>query len=174
MKGTDHNHIIHARKFANKDGEIRLKWMVKDFPQLCEVLYNDEGEVKVLIQGRYDHNKQCLLETEVKANLTLECQTSFEPIDYVVDSKVTYCTVIKEEQVEDVSEDYEAILIEDGLIDMKKVIEDELILSVPIAANKPTGELTQKMSFGELDEEAIAKEEEASNPFSVLTGLKKD
>ncbi len=115
-----------------------------------------------------------MLDTEVNANLTLECQTSFEPIDYIVDSKVTYCTVIKEEQIGNVSEDYEAILIDDGLIDMKKVIEDELILSVPIAANKPAGELTQKMSFGELDEEAIAIEEEANNPFSVLTGLKKD
>ena len=103
-----------------------------------------------------------MLETEVKANLTLECQTSFEPIDYAVDSKITYCTVVKEDQIEGVSEDYEAILIEDGLIDMKKVIEDELILSVPIAANKPTGELTQKMSYGELDEEAIAQEEAAS------------
>lgn len=174
MTGTDQNHIIHARKFANKNGEIRFNWTVKDFPQLCDALYNDKGEIKVLVHGRYDHNKQCLLETQIKANLTLECQTSFEPIDYPVDSKVIYCTVIKESQIEEVNEDYEPILIEDGLIDMKKVIEDELILSVPIAANKPAEELTQKMSYGELDEEAIAKEEEAANPFSVLTGLKKD
>lgn len=174
MKESEHNHIIHARKFANKDGEIRFNWMVKDFPQLCDALYNDEGEINVLIHGKYDHNKQCLLETEIKANMTLECQTSFEPIEHLVDSKVIFCTVIKESQIEDVDDDYEPILIEDGLIDMKKVVQDELILSVPIAANKPAEELNQKMSFGELDEAAIAKEEEASNPFSVLMGLNKD
>lgn len=172
MKGSQENNIIHARKFANKNGEIRFNWLVKDFPNLCDALYSNDGEVKVLIHGRTDHNKQCLLDTEIKADLTIECQTSFEPIYHLIDTQITYCTVIKESQIEAIDEEYEAILIEDGLVDIKKVIEDELILSIPIAANKPAEELVQKMSFGELDEVAIAKEEAASNPFSVLNDLK--
>lgn len=173
MTGTTHNHIIHARKFANKEGEIRFNWPVKDFSQLCDALYNDDGIVSVRVEGRYDHNKQCLLEAEIKANLTLECQTSFEAVDFAVESKVIFCTVIKESQMAEVDEEYEPILIEDGLFDIKRVIEDELILAIPIAVNKPDNELNQKMSFGELDEAEIAKEAEAANPFAALTSLKK-
>lgn len=165
--------IIQPSKLANKGGEIRFNWQVKEFARLGGILYSDTGNIKVHIRGACDHRRRCLLETEIKADLTLECQTSFEPIDYVVDCKVTYCTVVSESQFAEVEEEYEPVLIEDGQLDIKRVIEDELILSVPIVANKSADELTQKMSFGELDEKAITESDKANNPFSVLSNLKK-
>jgi uncharacterized protein len=173
MKTSQTNHVIQPRKFANKAGEIRFNWLVKDFSELTKLLINESGEVKVLVNGYYDHNKNCLVKAEITATVNLECQTSFEPIEYKIDNTVTYCTVIDEKQIAEVNEQYEAILLEDGLLDLKKLIQDELILSLPIAANKPSEELDQVMSFGELDEEAIAKEKALDNPFTVLKGLKK-
>lgn len=173
MRNSKQNHIIQPRKFANKNGEIRFNWPIKEFPRLCESLYADAGEVKVLLRGEYDHQKRCILTAEIEAKMVLECQTSFSGIDYIVNNSVKYCTVTDEEQFAEVEEIYEPVMIEDGMLDIKQVIEDELILSIPIAANKSADELDQKMSFGELDEAAIAEEEKASNPFLVLTDLKK-
>ncbi len=173
MRGTQQNNtIIQPRKFANKNGEIRFSWPIKEFTQLCEMLFSDIGEVNVRLRGSFDHQQRCLIEADIVATMQLECQTSFEAIEFEVKNQVTYCTVTDESQFAEVEENYEAVLIDEGMLDIKKVIEDELILSVPIASNKSKDQLEQKMSFGELDEVAIAEEEKASNPFSVLTNLK--
>ena len=173
MQESQQNSSIQPRKLANKEGEVRFKWSVKDFERLSGMLYSDAGDIEVTISAHYDHRKRCLLVAKIVANLTLECQTSFEAIDYQVNKETTYCTVVTESQFAEVEEEYEPVLVDDGYLDVKQVIEDELILSVPIVANKSLDELEQEMSFGELDEAQIAKDEKASNPFSVLENFKK-
>lgn len=172
MRGSQKKNVIQPGKLANKEGETRFNWAVSDFSRLSEILHSNDGDVQVRLCGFYDQQKRCLLEAEIKADVTIACQTTFEPIVYNIDSKVTYCAVSTEAQFAEVEQEYEPVLVEDGLLDMKQVIEDELILSVPIAANKPANKIAQKMSFGELDEAAIADEKKAKNPFSVLSGLK--
>lgn len=172
MQETQQNSSIQPRKLANKEGEVKFHWAVSQLERLSDMLYSDAGAVDVSIEAYFDHRKRCLLNTKIKANLTLECQTSFEPIDYQVDSETIYCTVVEESQFANVEEEFEAVIVEDGFLDVKQMIEDELILSVPLVANKSADDLEQEMSFGVLDEVQIAKDEEANNPFSVLKHLK--
>lgn len=167
MTDTEQKSLIQPRKLANKNGELRYNWMVAEFSRLEGLLYSDLGEIKVHLIGRYDDRHRCLVEVKISANVQLECQTSFKPIDYQVDTNIVYCTVISEEQIADLDEEYEALLIEDGQVDIKQVIEDELILSLPIVANRASEELGIKMSFGDLPQE----DETKKNPFLVLEGL---
>lgn len=167
MTDSEQKTFIQPRKLANKNGELRYCWKVADFSRLDGLLYSNQGDIKVHLVGKHDDRHRCLVEATITANVQLECQTSFEPIAYQVDSKIVYCTVVSEEQIADLDEEYEALLIEDGQVDIKQVIEDELILSLPIIANKASKELGIKMSYGDLPEEVETKK----NPFLVLEGL---
>ena len=160
--------LIQPRKLANKNGELMYKWLVKDFSRLDGLLYSNLGEISVHLIGRHDNRRRCLVETRITANIQLECQTSFEPIDYQVDTKILYCMVVSEDQIADLDEEYEALLVEDGMVDIRQVIEDELILSLPIISNKASKDLGIEMSYGEIPEEIETKK----NPFLVLDGLK--
>lgn len=171
MQESQQNNFIQPKKLAQKSGEIRFNWPVCSFKRLSSALYSTTGDVCVHIQARVDFDQRCLLTTQIEAVLQLECQTSFEAIDFQVNKEVVYCTVIKESQFAEVEEAFDPVLLEDGYLNIKQVIEDELILSIPVAANKPIEEITQAMSFGELGEEAIIVEKK--NPFSVLENLKK-
>ena len=173
MQESSHNYTIQPYKLANKEGELKFGWKVKDFNRLAEVLYNDSGSVEVKIEGYFDLQKRCLLKCEIKADLVLECQTTFEAIDYNLDKQVVYCCVSSESQLAEIDEEFEAVLTDEGYLNIAQLIEDELILSVPIVANKPQEEINQTLSFGELDEKAIAEEKEKANPFAVLKDLKK-
>lgn len=173
MRESQQNSSIQPNKLANKNGEIKFSWKISEFKRLCEMLLDDSGDVKVRITAHFDHQKRCLLEAEIQADLTLECQTSFEAIHFELAHNTTYCTVANESQFAEVEQDFEPVMVEDGLLDIKRVVEDELILSLPIVANKSIDELQQKMSYGELDEAAIEAEKAAKNPFSVLENLKK-
>jgi uncharacterized protein len=167
MMDTEQKTFIQPRKLANKNGELRYNWKVEEFSRLDGLLYSNQGEINVHLVGRHDERRRCLVEANITANVQLECQTSFEPIDYQVNTKIVYCTVTSEEQIVDLDEEYEALLIEDGQVDIKQVIEDELILSLPIIANRASEELGVKMSYGDLPQEVEIKK----NPFLVLEGL---
>ncbi len=159
--------FIQPRKLANKEGELKYKWQVKDFTRIDGLLYSNEGTIEAHLSGRLDDRKRCLVQAHVIADVILECQTSFEPISHRIDTTVTYCMVVTEDQIDDLDEDYEPLLVEDGQVDIKEVIEDELILSLPLIANKASEELGIKLSYGELPKEAESKK----NPFQVLENV---
>jgi len=173
MRESQLNSSIQPIKLAKKEGEVRFSWKVEDFERLVELLYSNEGSIGVEIQGRFDDHRRCLLEAKITADVTLECQTTFTPIKHQIEKEITYCAVVAESQFAEAEEEFEPVLMEEGYLDIKQVIEDELILSIPIVANKPLEELDKQMSFGELDEEAIKRDKEANNPFAVLKDLKK-
>lgn len=159
--------FIQPRKLANKNGELRYRWPIEDLSRLQGLLYSNQGEISVHLVGEHDDRRRCLVKAHITANLQLECQTSFEPIDYSVDTNTVYCSVVDEEQITSMDDEYEALLLDDGQVNIKQVIEDELILALPIAINKATEELNIKMSYGELPEQAA----ERKNPFTLLKGL---
>ncbi len=160
--------LIQPRKLANKGGQLSYHWKISDFERLDGLLYSDQGSISAELTGRTDDRHRNLVETTIKANVQLQCQTTFEPIHYAIDTKVVYCSVISEEQIANLDDEYEPLLVEDGAVDIKRVIEDELILSLPIIANKSSEEIGLNMTFGELPN----VEEEKKNPFTVLEGLK--
>jgi len=159
--------FIQPRKLANKNGELRYQWHVEDFSRLDGLLYSNDGRINVHLKGRFDDRNRCLVEAHISADVQLECQTSFEAIGYEIDTKVLYCTLVSEEQIADLDEEYEALLIDDGQVDIKEVIEDELILSIPVIANKAISDLGINMTYGEIAEEKETKK----NPFLVLQDL---
>jgi len=165
---TENAVLIQPRKLANKGGELRYCWQVEDLTRLQGLLYSSQGEIKVHLVGEHDNRKRCLVKAYITATVQLECQTSFEPIDYKIDTNIVYCSVIKEEQINSLEDEYEALLLDDGQVDIKQVIEDELILALPIAINKASNEVDIQMSYGELPREETSSKK---NPFKVLEGL---
>lgn len=164
----DHDSVfIQPKKLANKNGELRYTWLVKDFKRLNGLLFSKLGDIKVHLVGQYDDRNRCLVVAHIRANIQLECQSSFEAIDYKIDSRINYCTVTKEQQIDDLDDEYEALLVEEGIVDIREVIEDELILALPLAISKSNEELELKMSFGEMPKDI----EEKKNPFTVLEGM---
>jgi len=159
--------FIQPRKLANKNGELRYNWKVENFKRLDGLLFSNNGDINIHLRGKYDDRQRCLIDAHITANVQLECQTSFEAIDYQIDKAITYCTVISEDQIDDLEDEYEALLLDEGHVDIQQVIEDELILALPIIANKASDEVRVEMSYGELPPE----DENKKNPFTVLKGL---
>ncbi|MFR0657001.1 hypothetical protein SB719_20880, partial [Pantoea sp. SIMBA_079] len=65
--------------------------------------------------------------------------------------------------------EYEALLVpEDGMLAPAAMVEDELILAVPVIPVAPGSELVER------DWPVTAEEETCVNPFSGLAALKKE
>jgi uncharacterized protein len=126
---------------------------------------NVEGEADFDLEFGRDELGVAYLAVRVDADLPLTCQRTLEvyrqPVH--VDQRLGLINVESEEAA--LPPGYEPLLIADGGLNPADVIEDELILALPVVPLKPGAPL-------EWHDEGDAEESEP-NPFADLAKLKK-
>jgi len=104
--------------------------------------------------------------------LIVECQRCSGEFEYHCKAEFSYTPLLRNTIEDELPESYELIqLDENGEFDLNELIEDELILSLPIVAMHPLEECPMagaQMTWGEID-----PADERPNPFAVLTSLKR-
>lgn len=130
-------------------------------------LANTEGEARYTIEFGKDGLGVAYLELRVEAGLPLVCQRTLDTFVYRLAIDQRLGLIAREEEEASLPEGYEPLLVVDGQLDLADVIEDELILALPVVPLKPGAPLD--WSDGADD----AVEEQRPNPFAVLGALKK-
>ena len=155
--------MVSARRVL--EGELPLAAM----PRLSSLLNDAEGSARYRIEFGRDALDVPFAKLWVEAGLPLVCQRSLqgfvEPV--VIEQDLG---LIRDEAGEAaLPPGYEALLVpEDGRIIPAELVEDELILAVPVIPVAPDTEAVERdWPVGE--EEAVA-----TNPFAALSALKSD
>ena len=140
-------------------------------PRLCEVLADDAGLAQYQLDFGRDEFGTAYVEVRVQASLWLVCQRTLEPfaMPIAVDSRLG---LIRSEQEEAaLPGGVEPLLVaEDDKLSPVDVIEDELLLALPLVPVNPDGALPEEVIRPPA--EAIPAEERPDNPFAVLRELK--
>ena len=130
-------------------------------------LANTEGEARYSIEFGKDGLGVAYLELRIEAGLPLVCQRTLDTFVYRVAVDQRLGLIAREEEEASLPEGYEPLLVVDGQLDLADVIEDELILALPVVPLKPGAPL----EWSDAADEAV--EEQRPNPFAVLGALKK-
>ena len=141
-------------------------------PRLCGMLAADAGEVAYELEFGRDDLGMAYLDVRARAPLTMTCQRSLEPfvLDVVVDSRLGLIRSEREES--GLSPDAEPLLVDDdGKLVLADVIEDELLLVLPLVPVNPDSTLPEDVTDPPPGDDA--GEGFAENPFAVLRELKK-
>lgn len=161
-----------ALKRMTYDGVI-VKGELSRLLDVAELL-NDH--VNVSIECGIDSQDLVVIQGTASASLELTCQRCGHGLKQDVSSEFIYTPIrdAAEESEEPIPEAYEEIeLNEVGEINLVHLVEDELMLALPIVAMHEPEDCSRNekdMTFGELAPEAT--EQEKSNPFDVLKKLK--
>ncbi|EKE72214.1 23S rRNA accumulation protein YceD [Gallaecimonas xiamenensis] len=145
---------------------------VTELTRLMELSEARQGEVDVQLHCGVD--AQGLVFTSGKAAVELElvCQRCNGPLSFLAEVDFAYTPVFAKTVIEELPEAYEPVdLDENGEIDVRKLIEDELILALPLVAMHAQDQCavsSSEMSFGKIE-----PADERPNPFAVLEQLKK-
>ncbi|MDX1353792.1 MAG: YceD family protein [Thiomicrorhabdus sp.] len=159
---------INPFKLAENRAQTERVIPVAQLQRLVESLASDVGSITAKVTGSVDEDRRKILDCQITGSVQLVCQTTFDPIDYAIDRTVRFCPVMSEEAMASVPEEYEPFLFDSEELDLITLVEDELILSLPIALSSP--EAPKHQSFGPVIEDT----EKKPNPFAVLEGLKKN
>lgn len=166
----------------NADSFTRLKQTAEgslapgSMERLDEYLYSDEGELNYRIQGSSvlgsDGRELRKLALEVKGWVVLEDEVTLEPLRYEIDLAAKLVLVRSEEELpplEAEAEDEDYIVV-DREIDLAALVEDEVILDLPMIPGDGLGE---PPAGAELPDEAGSTAAGKPSPFAALAALKK-
>jgi uncharacterized protein len=143
-------------------------------PRLREALAQPEtenGDCRYKLQFDRGALEIPYLEIRAQAELPLICQRSLRRFLLPVRIEQRLVLVAREEQESELPEGYEMLMPEaDGTVHPLELIEDELILAIPVVPVDPRIEPVERTWPANA---ASAGEEPRSNPFAALAGLKK-
>ncbi|MGH8158171.1 MAG: YceD family protein [Rhodanobacter sp.] len=147
---------------------------IASMSRLCEALTGTDG----VAQFELDFGRDSLLGTDyldvrAQASLTLVCQRTLEPfvLPVVVNTRLGLIKLERDEV--GLPPDCEPLLVaENGRLHPADVIEDELLLALPLIPVNPDSSLPDEVTGHEPEQDSTG-EGRSENPFAVLRELKK-
>ncbi|TCV98245.1 23S rRNA accumulation protein YceD [Biostraticola tofi] len=140
--------------------------------RVAESVVSVESDVQASLSFEIDNQRLAVIRGSADVAVTLLCQRCNSPFAHQVHTTFCFSPVVTDEQAEALPDAYEAVYVDSyGEINLLAMIEDEIILSLPIApVHDPEHcEVSEaEQIFGQLPPEV-----EKPNPFSVLASLKR-
>lgn len=147
------------------NGEIAHRAMSR----LRPLLANDEGSVAVHLSFGLDERARARVRVTVRAKLTMACQRCMGPVLVAVDSSTTLTIVETEQEATRLPAGYEPLVLNHDLVSVAGLVEDELLLSVPLVPMHP---LDQCPAAGWVERQDLPGGHSEDSPFAVLAALK--
>jgi uncharacterized protein len=148
------------------EGEIPLSELTR-LDDLLDHQNRSENGDKVAVQFEFLRNELgvAMLAGELQASLPLECQRCLESLRLPLQQPIELLIDADEQLAGETGAD--TISSEDGYIDIYSVIEDELILAIPLVALHEDTDCNKHWPAA-----AGAESETGQSPFAVLQQLK--
>lgn len=160
--------VLDAWRMVSSQRRFEGTLPLAAMPRLKQVLMDVEGDCRYELDFVRDPLGHNVLRVRVKAALPLQCQRSLERFLYPVSVDQALGLIKDEAQEASLPEGMEAVLVdEDGELHPADLIEDELLLAVPVVPINPDAPEIAPQWADELDEP-----EEKPNPFIALAALR--
>lgn len=154
----------YAEQNLKLSGAVRLA----DMSRIANNLNTIDGEVHADLQFSRDEQKLANIKGCLKATLTLQCQRCMEPFVYEIMTDFALGIVNTLDEANALPSHYEPVMTQEGQLALRDLIEDELILSLPIIPKHEPEVCPVKVSSVDFS----SVEEKRDNPFQVLETLK--
>jgi uncharacterized protein len=160
-------------KSANKGLSYEGLVPVANLQRLGEAVINAPHDIDVSLRFDVDQQRTSFFAGHAETTVEVQCQRCNQPMKLKLVADFEYAPLTKRQTEERIPDAYEPIQLNElGEVMLHDVVEDELLLAMPIVtmhAQEDCDVDRDAMTFGELPSEA----EEKANPFAVLQGLKR-
>jgi uncharacterized protein len=137
-----------------------------DFPDLADSLANEDGEVRYKVTARLEPGRRKVVSCIIEGFVFLTCQRTLEAFRHEISIADRLVLVDGESELPPIEEesDEEDYMVADGPIDVLDLVEDAVLLALPMVPRKPG-----------LESEDPGKPEgkPKESPFAALERLKK-
>lgn len=159
---------IDAVKLFAREGSITAELPLARLQRFSGQLSSNEGAVAVDLHFGRDEEGRRLLSGTLDTTVKVACQRCLQDMDLELHSTLELFVFDTEQEVAELRDDQDGVVMpEDGNLDVLALVEDELLLSlpmIPMHADTACNQVLNALREGEADTRP--------NPFAVLAGLK--
>ena len=150
---------------------------ISKLARLSEVLASKEGYITANLEFT-DSVGFAILKGKVSANVLVDCQRCLDPVETELSGKFKFALVNSEEDYSLLPDEFEPYLIEGEEQSIIELIEDELLLCLPMVTihdeNCSSYMIKQNRAIKAEMKAAKDANREAEHPFAALKDLKND
>ena len=161
--------FIDSLDFAGNGRQISGKAPVAEMPRLLDALEDSQGILKYTVSGGVDKQGSSLLDVSITGDCRLRCQRCLGAMEHAVrlDTRLLLRDQAGLDALDSGGEDEEEFdsILADPHLDVLDLLEEEILLSLPIAPKHELG-VCQVAGGGDAHEEE-------KNPFAALAKLKR-
>lgn len=161
---------IEPLKFAKAGRQTKGAVDLSEMPCLSETLRSTDSKAEVSMSFDCDEDGRAVIDMRIEAVLPLTCQRCLDVYQYEVDTQQLLTPVKSPEEAEKLPTHLEPFLLEGEFIEPNSLIEECLLLEVPIVPMHDSADCQGAPPVPTTNDEADIKP--AENPFAVLADLK--
>lgn len=167
LMSTDQSRTINPQRLA-KSGECLTGAINLDkMSRLTGLLQDYSGEIDFRLSFNIDEEEVYFIESEISGRVVMECQRCLEPVVVEIHRQSLLGIANDNDVIKILPQRYEPLLVENELLSVSELVEDELLLVLPLAPVHLTKECQGSRLMDEVN--ANAK----PSPFAVLADIKK-
>jgi uncharacterized protein len=162
---------IKPQSLVDNEGHVSGFTALDKMERLAALLENSAGTVETQLDFGRDARGIRFIRGSIRGELPLRCQRCLEAVTYPVDIDLSLALVVSEDQADRLPEGYEPLFFDSTTLSLITLIEDELLLALPIVAMHPEDECSaNKTAVSNRAETDPALEK--PHPFASLAQLK--
>jgi uncharacterized protein len=154
------------QKEVSRDSNFQGKIGLGDLNRLADFLLLDRADIEVEFKFSQSDYDLPMVEGEIQTRLTIECQRCLKAME--IPLKINFQLLVSPPGSEVIESSLDTVFSENGSVDIFAVVEDELILGLPLVTMHEDIACNEYWQTQAEDPELATKE----NPFSVLAKLK--
>jgi uncharacterized protein len=124
---------------ADRGGTLGGTVALGKLGRFTELLNSDVGEVQATLRFRHGGAGRLVAELDYRAEVELVCQRCLEPFRHSITGRVQM-SLVDEDSPARASEEIERYELEEGRLRPSQLIEDELIVAMPLVPKHPRPE----------------------------------
>ncbi|HUO44524.1 MAG TPA: YceD family protein [Burkholderiales bacterium] len=156
--------VVDSLEFARTGQQLAGTVAVSELRRVADSLFDDQGTLEYAIKGRTDSRGRPRLRVEVRGEVHLRCQRCLGSLPYRVATASDLLVLTGGGPETDALEDLDGVAA-DPHTSVRELVEDEVLLALPMAPRHPEGQCGAAVSAGSA---------QSRSPFGVLAQLKHD
>lgn len=159
---------LDHRKMAEQKARLEGLVPIKAFDRLADMLSSSQGDIKVSLQFRKGKKHRVLVTGECSGEVSLICQACLEPVLLPIHATVNTLLVDSVDELLELDQEEDGVVYSDKYITLEALLEDDLILSLPMVPRH------DEQNCGLVVSTSEKSKGDTWRPFAGLAGLSKD
>ena len=161
---------VTVRKLV--ESGAKLSGFVTDMrlPRVVEAVQRISAKIEADLYFGMDESNKMIIVVEIHGAIDLICQRCLEPVTVPLKIATTLTVVAHDEEARSCIRSHEPIVLDEGLLNVDEMLEEEILLSLPVVALHPK-ESADETSLVEHEGIERRAARGLDNPFAVLKTL---